>query len=68
MKAVWQAIKNYFRRLDKVLLLLSAAAAAFSLVLLYSEVQAGFLDFSRFKMQLLARSAGHHGTDRHGRW
>ena len=42
MKAVWQAIKNYFRRLDKVLLLLSAAAAAFSLVLLYSEVQAGF--------------------------
>ena len=58
MKAVWQAIKNYFRRLDKVLLLLSAAAAAFSLVLLYSEVQAGFLDFSRFKMQLLAGALG----------
>ena len=29
MKEIWQAVKSYFRRLDKVLLLLSAAAAAF---------------------------------------
>ncbi len=58
MKEIWQAVKSYFRRLDKVLLLLSAAAAAFSLVLLYSEVQAGFLDGSRLKMQLLAGALG----------
>ena len=58
MKEIWQAVKSYFRRLDKVLLLLSAAAAAFSLVLLHSEVQAGFLDGSRLKMQLLAGALG----------
>ncbi len=58
MKEIWQAVKIYFRRLDKTLLLLSATAAAFSLVLLYSEAQAGFLETSRLKMQLLAGGLG----------
>ena len=58
MKEIWQALKNYFRRLDKALLLFCAAAAAFSLVLLYSEVKAGFLEMSRLKMQLLAGGMG----------
>lgn len=58
MKEIWQAVKNYFRRLDKALLLFCAAAAAFSLVLLYSEVKAGFLEMSRLKMQLLAGGMG----------
>ena len=58
MKEIWQAVKIYFRRLDKMLLLFSATAAAFSLVLLYSEAQAGFLEASRLKMQLLAGGLG----------
>lgn len=58
MKEIWQALKNYFRRLDKALLLFCAAAAAFNLVLLYSEVKAGFLEMSRLKMQLLAGGMG----------
>ena len=41
-----------------MLLLFSATAAAFSLVLLYSEAQAGFLEASRLKMQLLAGGLG----------
>ena len=58
MKEIWQAVKIYFRRLDKMLLLFSATAAAFSLVLLYSEAQAGFLEASRLKMQILAGGLG----------
>ena len=58
MKKVWQAVKAYFRRLDKILLLLCAAAVAFSMTMLYSEVRAGFLEMSRLKMQIIAGGLG----------
>ena len=58
MKDFWQAVKNYFHRLDKVLLVLCTGAVLFSLVILYSEVRAGFITMRQLKMQMLAGSLG----------
>lgn len=58
MKEFWLAVKRYFRRLDKILLLLCATAVGFSLTILYSELQAGFITSRQLKMQLLAGSLG----------
>ncbi|MGI5893141.1 MAG: FtsW/RodA/SpoVE family cell cycle protein [Candidatus Merdivicinus sp.] len=58
MKEIWLAVKRYFRRLDKVLLLLCAGAVGFSLTILYSELHAGFITSKQLKMQLLAGSLG----------
>ncbi len=58
MKEFWQAVKAYFHRLDKILLLLCATAVGFSLVILYSELYAGFITSRQFKMQMIAGALG----------
>ena len=63
MKNIWLAIKGYFRRLDKVLLLLCLVAVSFSCLILYSELRAGFIStgsrrFNPFTMQVIAAVIG----------
>ena len=63
MKNIWLAIKGYFRRLDKVLLLLCLIAVSFSCLILYSELRAGFIStgsrrFNPFTMQVIAAIIG----------
>ena len=58
MKDFWQAVKNYFHRLDKALLILCAGAVLFSLTILYSELRAGFITTRQLKMQMLAGTLG----------
>lgn len=58
MKEIWLAVKRYFRRLDKALFLLCAAALAFSVTILYSEMVAGFITRRQLYTQVLAGSLG----------
>ncbi len=58
MKEFWQAVKAYFHRLDKALLILCAGAVLFSLTILYSEVVAGFIKERQLNMQMFAGSLG----------
>lgn len=63
MKGIWRAVKGYFGRLDKMLLLFCLVAVAFSCLILYSELRAGFIStgsrrFNPFVMQVLASGAG----------
>lgn len=63
MRDIWLAIKGYFRRLDKVLLLLCLIAVSFSCLILYSELKADFIStgsrrFNPFTMQVIAAIIG----------
>ncbi len=58
MKEFWLAVKRYFRRLDKPLILLCAAALAFSVTILYSEMVAGFITKRQLLVQLFAGCLG----------
>lgn len=64
MKELWLGVKHYFKRLDKFLLLFCLAAVCFSCVILYSELQAGFISdsgsrrFNSFSMQVFAGVLG----------
>lgn len=58
MKEIWLAVKRYFRRLDKALLLLLTTAVAFSLTILNSELYAGFITERQLKVQMLASGLG----------
>lgn len=64
MKDFWRALKRYFIRLDKWLLFFCVAASGFGCLLLYSELQQGFISSSAsrlgnsFTIQIVATILG----------
>lgn len=58
LKEIWGAMRRYFRRLDKGLLLFCLLAMGFGCLILYSEARAEFITMRRFKMQALYGGAG----------
>ncbi|MBQ4050025.1 MAG: FtsW/RodA/SpoVE family cell cycle protein [Oscillospiraceae bacterium] len=58
LKEIWSIIRHYFRRLDKSLLLLCAAALVFGCTALYSETAAEFLTKRKFTTQVFCAGVG----------
>lgn len=58
MKTVLSAVWRYIKKMDKLLLLLAAAAGAIGVFMLYSQYENGFTNISAFKTQLLVTVAG----------
>ena len=58
LKEIWDIVQQYFRRLDKGLLLLCGAALFFGCMILYSEAAAEFIAARKFKMQVLCAGIG----------
>lgn len=58
LKEIWSIIRYYFRRLDKGLLLLCAAALVFGCTALYSETAAEFITKRKFTTQVFCAGVG----------
>lgn len=58
LKEIWSIIRYYFRRLDKGLLLLCAAALVFGCTALYSEMAAEFITRRKFTTQVFCAGVG----------
>lgn len=59
MKYIWRAIKTYFKNLDHLLLILCTTAGCFSILLLYSIYENGFVERSnQLKTQVFSLCIG----------
>ena len=58
LQEIWSIIRYYFRKLDKSLLLLCAAALVFGCTALYSETVAEFITRRKFNTQVFCAGVG----------